>query len=435
MSFKNSGSNLTTGSYLVLLEENDSEEGIKTIKKATGVSQVIRSSDLEHGLVTANDLSSAKPIFFDRLGVAVAQLDPNQLESIERAVRDDSNPILLVEPERYVETVSNRPSAEWIKYLEGYRDATNHLIDRLIGESKIESLEGTAADISITWGLEKTRVMNSPYSGKGVKIAILDSGFDLSHPDFNGRQIVEQSFIQNEGMEDALKHGTHCTGTACGSKSPTIFPRYGIAYNSEIYVGKVINNANSSPGGAVIAGIEWALRNGCKVISMSLRFKVEPGQAYSQVFETLAQRSLREGCILIAAAGNDSSRENNIIAPVGQPANCPSIMAVAAVDRNLQIASFSNGSVNWDGGRIDIAAPGVGVFSSVPMPDRYNGSYNGTSMATPHVAGIAALYIEAAQARGESIDGYKLWTLLIQNALRLPIPTADVGNGLVQAPL
>jgi subtilisin family serine protease len=166
---------------------------------------------------------------------------------------------------------------------------------------------------------------------------------------------------------------------------------------------------------------------------MSLGSDTTPGQSYSQIYETLAQRALQSGAIVIAAAGNASERPTKI-QPVGHPANCPSIMAVAAVDARIQVASFSNGSINRDGGQIDIAAPGVDIYSSVPIPGRYD-QYNGTSMATPHVAGIAALYIEAAQTKGETINGYILWTRLIQNALRLSISAADIGNGLVQAPL
>ena len=147
----------------------------------------------------------------------------------------------------------------------------------------------------------------------------------------------------------------------------------------------------------------------------------------SRVFESVGKRALDNGSLIIAAAGNDSSRPGNV-EPVSHPANCPSIMAVAALDSQLQAAWFSNGGRNPDGGHVDIAGPGVNVDSSYPMPTRYK-SLSGTSMATPHVAGIAALYAEASGSRGQA-----LWNLLIQNAQRLSLPSVDVGIGLVQAP-
>jgi subtilisin len=123
---------------------------------------------------------------------------------------------------------------------------------------------------------------------------------------------------------------------------------------------------------------------------------------------------------------------------VNRPANCPSIMAVAAVNSSLGIAPFSAGEINPNGGGVDIAAPGVAVFSSWPdpatvpgLPARYH-TIDGTSMACPHVAGIAAMWLEA---RGAGTTAQALWQLLTGNARRLTLPSRDVGAGLVQAPI
>ncbi|WP_191062085.1 S8 family serine peptidase, partial [Geminicoccus harenae] len=133
------------------------------------------------------------------------------------------------------------------------------------------------------------------------------------------------------------------------------------------------------------------------------------------------------GSLIVAAAGNSSQRPNRL-APVGHPANCTSIMAVAAVDQRLEVAWFSCAGLNPQGGQIDLAAPGVAVYSAWPGT-LYN-TINGTSMATPHVAGIAALFAEAdPNARGQA-----LWARLVQTARRLDQPARDVGTGLVQAP-
>jgi subtilisin family serine protease len=194
-------------------------------------------------------------------------------------------------------------------------------------------------------------------------------------------------------------------------------PRYGIAYNAEIFAGKVLSNQGSGGDGSILAGIEWAITNGCRVISMSLGSPINPGDSFSQVYEQVGQRALQNGSLIIAAAGNDSrgpdNRRKSPPSPVSHPANAPSIMAVAALDAHLQVAAFSNGSINPDGGQVDIAGPGVDVYSTSPMPKRYS-SLSGTSMATPHVAGLAALYAEATGKTGQ-----ELWNLLMQNAQRL----------------
>jgi subtilisin family serine protease len=208
-------------------------------------------------------------------------------------------------------------------------------------------------------------------------------------------------------------HGTHCIGTACGPKAPAgTTPRYGIGYRSSIFVGKVLTNSGSSVGGSVLAGINWAIANRCQVISMSLGGAGGPVPAYTAA----GNAALNNGCLIIAAAGNEAS-------PTGQPANSPSIMSVASLDTSLSPSSFSNF------GKVEIAGPGRDVFSSVPRPTRY-GIKSGTSMATPHVAGCAALWAETSP----NLRGILLWRKLQATAKRLPFPASRVGAGLVQAP-
>jgi len=223
--------------------------------------------------------------------------------------------------------------------------------------------------------------------------------------------------------------------------------RYGCAFGGDIYVGKVLSNQGSGADSAILAGINWAITNSCRVISMSLGARVQPGGAFSSIYENVAQRALTSnpGALIIAAAGNDSNRPI-VIAPVSRPANCPSILAVAALDSNLGIARFSNGGINPNGGGVDVAGQGVSVFSSVPdsfpawdqpggpgrpWPPRYH-TISGTSMATPHVAGIAAMWLEA---RGAGTTAQGLWQLLTGSAVRLLLPSRDVGAGLVQGPV
>lgn len=170
--------------------------------------------------------------------------------------------------------------------------------------------------------------------------------------------------------------------------------------------------------------MDWAVANGCEVISMSLR-SIGPASA---AYEAAGRRALNAGCLVIAAAGNDSARPGRI-APVGRPANSESVMAVAALDNRLRLAPFSNGGTANGGGKIDIAGPGVTIFSTAPGGTTLVAK-DGTSMATPHVAGIAALFAEARPAA----RGLALKALLTQTARALSLPATAIGSGLVQAP-
>jgi subtilisin family serine protease len=262
----------------------------------------------------------------------------------------------------------------------------------------------------------KCRVPTSLRTGAGIKVAVLDTGMDLGHPDFAGRPapVVSQSFVAGQPVQDLHSHGTHCIGTACGPQSPPgTTPRYGIAHRAQIFAGKVLSNSGSGTQAGILAGMNWAIANRCAVISMSLGGQSAPHPAYTAA----GQAALNNGCLIIAASGNSFGQ------PTGAPANSPTIMSVASLDPNLTPSNFSNA------GKIEIAAPGRDVFSSVPRPTRY-GTKSGTSMATPHVAGCAALWAETSPG----LRGMSLWNKLLATARPLPFPASRVGKGLVQAP-
>ncbi len=414
---------LRHGEYIVTVEVGAEAEALQILENVTGMSGMLST-----GLMSANEIAdealSDGPhgIFLSRLGIAMVSLDPEQFKALSK---QGGPTILGVEPAPVFFTISGLTA----DYLRGYRDCADALLRTLDPKrtSSSPDEDGTSVLSNLTWGLQITKVGQSQFMGRGIRLAILDTGLDLHHPDFVGRQCVHRSFISGETAQDRNSHGTHCAGTACGPANPMFPPRYGVAPEADLYVGKVLSDGGSSRGRSVELGMEWALANRCQVISMSLGSAVLPGAPHSIAYERIGSRALRAGSLIIAAAGNDSARRRGIINPVSSPANCPSILSVGSVDSGLNIADFSNGGINTGGGELNIVAPGVEVHSAVP-----GGQYglkNGTSMAVPHVAGIAALWAEATGKRGQD-----LWNILLSKARPLPHDTRDVGTGLVQAP-
>ena len=417
----------TTGRFLVLFKEGTREAASKALSNAAGL-RVTSSTEMGDA---AFDEASGDGLMFDEIGVAVVDSAPDQVHRLGIAAADNTNEILAIEPERMMYAIAAMPSSD---YFVGYRDGVSALVDRAIGAAGPAGLGVAAAgvnpfsEVAATWGLQITNALASHSSGKGIRVAVLDTGFDLNHPDFVGRSVTTRSFVAGELVQDGHGHGTHCIGTACGPRVPGNLPRYGIAFEAEIFAGKVLSNAGSGADGGILNGINWAIANKCVVISMSLGAPTQPGEVFSPAYEAVARRALQRGSLIVAAAGNESHRPFQT-APVGRPANCPSILAVAALDPNRAIANFSCGQINGNGGEVNIAAPGVAVRSSWPLPVRYN-TISGTSMATPHVAGLAALHAQAnPNARGRA-----LWNIVTASVTPLVLPAADVGSGLAMAP-
>lgn len=423
-----------TGRYVVVLADNvlgDEAASRSALQSVAGISNVLSARDFRDGAINIEESRDADATLFPTLGIAVVAGEPDRLASLTAAVGGDDR-IESVEPEQVLHTLT-QPGMLAADYLRGYRDAAAELYQHANGGSNgaATAIEVAAVDNeAFTWGLQATRVSTSQRTGQGVPVAILDTGFDLRHPDFVGRRITSRSFVRHQEPQDDHGHGIHCTGTSSGpQRPPGGSRRYGIAYNNNIFIGKVLSNQGSGSDGQILAGIEWALTNRCRVISMSLGAEI---RQVSSAYEKVGQRVLAEGCLIIAAAGNNARRSRGNFGFVGVPGNSPSIMAVGAVDAQLGMAEFSARSNPVTGGQVDIVGPGVAVFSSwsttASPPSRYH-TINGTSMATPHVAGIAALHSEATGATGSA-----LWGLLVRTAQQLPLPSVDVGAGLVQAP-
>jgi len=406
----------TTGRFLVSFVDGGSEKKAMDLLTKASFNVATTSDFKESSFSSASLPDDSNGIYYKELGVALIKTEPYS-DQMTTLLTNNPNGDIIMEPERVIYAIKSLDK----KYLEGYYDAVKHLYEKAQGSSGFQEQIETLTDQESTWGLLATNVLASKYTGKGVSIAVLDTGFYTGHPDFIGRVVDSRSFIPGEDVEDLNGHGTHCIGTALGAKRSNLGSRYSIAHEANIFAGKVLSNGGRGTDGSILDGIEWAVENNCKIISMSLGAP-SLGQSYSQVYEDAARRAIAKGTLIIAAAGNDSARRKGKVMPVSHPANCPSIMAVGAVDSKLKVADFSNH------GQVDIAAPGVDIFSCWKSPENSN-TISGTSMATPHVAGIAALYAEANPAA----TAYQLWQAITVNAKRLNSPSSDVGAGLVQA--
>jgi subtilisin family serine protease len=415
-----------TGRYVVLLDPGNQESGLNALRSSADIASVerVRGTDLQHvsELLERPDVS----VHFEELGAAVVEVRPDQRHALVTTAEREPT-IIAAEPERMVYAMPiTAPTQAPTEFYPAYR-SDEEVVDRH-SRAEMAAAQGPAADErSFTWGLQAIRANLSHLTGRGVLVAVLDTGVDITHPDLVGCVEDTMSFVVGEAVEDRHGHGTHCIGTVAGPKNPQQQPRYGVACDARILAGKVLNNQGRGSDGQILAGMAWAVARGARVISMSLGAPVEPGELFPQTYEILARRALERGTVIVAAAGNESHRPPSI-RPVGRPANCPSILAVAALDRSLTPSFFSNGGINGQGGEINIAAPGRDVLSAAP-----GGGYDtmsGTSMATPHAAGVLALLAEA-NPHASAAD---LIAALKAGAFPLAQPVTDVGAGLLQAP-
>ncbi|NET35141.1 MAG: S8 family serine peptidase [Cyanothece sp. SIO1E1] len=320
----------------------------------------------------------------------------------------------------------------------------------------VASKEVTSSPTALTWGVEAVGAAKSSFDGSGITVAVLDTGIDPNHPAFAGVDLVQRNFT-SEADNDLNGHGTHCAGTILGQDVGGT--RIGVARNvKRALIGKVLGDGGGSSI-TIAQAIQWAVNEGAHVISMSLgidfpglvQFLVEARGVPANVATSLALEAYRanvnlftelsrfvqahgafgEGTVIVAASGNESNRPNFEIS-VAPPAAGTGIIAVGALQataNGFAVAGFSNDQV-------DISAPGVDVISA-----QANGSlvsFNGTSMATPHVAGVAALWAQRQLERTGGINQQRLMAQLIASGTTSPLApdqeTDNVGAGIVQAP-
>ena len=239
-------------------------------------------------------------------------------------------------------------------------------------------------------------VWTAGYRGAGIKIAIVDTGLDAAHPDFAGRVIAGASFVGGD-YGDENGHGTHVAGITAGDGSALGGTYRGVAPEAQIYVARVLDRNGSGSMSGVMAGVEWAVDQNVHVINLSLG-----GAGSSDGQDALSltcNAAVGRGIAVLVAAGNAGPGSRTI----GSPGAATDVITVGAVDRDDGVARFSSRGPTADGrtkpdicfpGTDIVAARAAGTSMGSPVSDRYTAA-SGTSMATPHGAGLAALLLQA----------------------------------------
>jgi subtilisin family serine protease len=265
------------------------------------------------------------------------------------------------------------------------------------------------------------------YRGDGVKVAVLDTGYDTGHPDLKAAVAQAQDFT-DEGIQDKAGHGTHTASTVAGNGAASQGRYTGVAPGAKLLVGKVLSNQGYGLDSWIINGMNWAVQQGAKVVSMSLGGGTSDGT--DLLSQTVNQLSEASGALFVIAAGNSGVRQS-----VGSPGTADRALTVANVTKQDQLSTTSSQGPRFGdfGLKPEIAAPGTdivaaraaGTLTQFSVNEWYT-KISGTSMATPHVAGAAAILAQ----QHPDWTGQKIKDTLVGAARRLPgISTFAQGSG------
>jgi subtilisin family serine protease len=278
----------------------------------------------------------------------------------------------------------------------------------------VRGVEGADTRASGAWVFEK--------GSEQVVVGVLDTGIDLQHEDLKDNLWTDSSgsqpihgynvFNSSQAPQDDNGHGTHVAGTI-GAVGDNGIGVTGVNWKVSLMAVKILNGDGEGDIAGIVAGIDWAVAHGARVINASWG-----GGGASRIMQDSISRAADEGVLFVAAAGNDGEDNDRVSS---FPANyaLPNIISVAASDNQDKLADFSNYGIK----KVHIAAPGVSIYST--LPGNHYGSESGTSMATPHVAGAAALLL----SRSPNLSVSEIRAKIFGSADRIPAFSSKIANG------
>ncbi len=267
--------------------------------------------------------------------------------------------------------------------------------------------------------------------GEGVTVCIVDTGIDSDHPDFAGRIGLTKDFSGKGSVEDGNGHGTHVASTVAGTGAASGGKYEGVAPAASLMVAKVLSDSGGGRMSDVMAGVEWAVQNGADVLNLSLGS--DGNSDGKDALSTMVNAAVDAGKVVVVAAGNAGPGANT----VGSPGAAEKAITVGASTDADGMANFSSRGPTADGRvKPDISAPGTKIIAAratgtsmgQAVDDNYT-SAQGTSMATPHVAGLCALILKA----NPRLTPAQVKSILRDTAINLNLDANIQGQGRVDA--
>ncbi|RSM56349.1 peptidase S8 and S53 subtilisin kexin sedolisin [Amycolatopsis sp. WAC 01376] len=360
----------------------------------------------------------------DRMG-----LNAQSLDAKAKALPQTQRRTPLVTANAVGVQVKKAGTGEFWRSLVAFDSGGKPVLSQGISQVRLDRKVRVALDKS-TGQVGAPSAWSGGWTGKGTTVAVVDTGIDANHPDLAGKTIASADFSGEGDAVDRHGHGTHCASIIAGTGAASDGRYKGVAPDAKLLVAKVFDASGEGDTAQVMAGIDWAVAQGAKIVNLSLGAGVSDGaDPLSEQVDTLSAKS---GTLFVVAAGNSGPGDRTVTTPGA----ATSALTVGAVGRDNSIAWFSSRGPRLRDAAVkpEITAPGVGIVAAraagtamgAPVDDSYTAS-SGTSMATPHVAGAAAILLQ----QQPGLTWRDLKNTLVTTAKDVGLRWYEQGSGLL----